>query len=471
MKKIFSAFSFLLISSLCYAQSVGVNTDGTLPHSSAILDVKSTTKGFLLPRMTTAQKNAIVTPAAGLVVYETTTASLQVYNGSGWVQLGSGGATGPWLVNGTHIYNSNTGNVGIGTNNPTEKLELNNGDFKIFSGNMIMTDTSDFYSPVIEMTVPPSQDLFTIRKAGIRFMSQANIARGKIEFIDQILHPDGIAFSVSQAIFGDADMVITTDGNVGVNTLSPSERLHVNGNVLSTGNVEANYIQANNNVVAQGQVHGVGGLTTSGSLFVSNNGTISDNFTVHGVINANSTLNAAGNINLDGDLVIDNTGATIQLQSTGTNTGFFQLSGDNVRIGTNSGNSAGKFIIRNNGGDRIFVDAGGNMSIGTSTVATGYKLNVAGKMICEEVYVRLQSSGWPDYVFDEKYKLRPLQEVENFIRAKKHLPGIPSAIEMEQTGQAVAEMQRKLLEKIEELTLYIIDQQKQIDELKVAVKR
>jgi len=73
---------------------------------------------------------------------------------------------------------------------------------------------------------------------------------------------------------------------------------------------------------------------------------------------------------------------------------------------------------------------------------------------------------WPDYVFAPDYRLRPLLELEQFIQQNKHLPEIPSAQEIEENGIDLGAMQSKLLLKIEELTLYILDLQKQIDELR-----
>lgn len=145
--------------------------------------------------------------------------------------------------------------------------------------------------------------------------------------------------------------------------------------------------------------------------------------------------------------------------------GFVQTSGDNLRIGTNSGNSLGKFVVRTGGADRFFIDANGNASLGTSTAATGFKLSVNGKAICEELKIQISGS-WPDYVFANEYKLTPLLELENFVTANRHLPNIPKAAEIEKSGMEVGDMQRRMMEKIEELTLYVIDLQKQILDLK-----
>ena len=73
---------------------------------------------------------------------------------------------------------------------------------------------------------------------------------------------------------------------------------------------------------------------------------------------------------------------------------------------------------------------------------------------------------FPDYVFLDDYRLKPIEEVDRFIQANGHLPDLPSAQEVEENGIGVGELQVKLLEKIEELTLYTIQQQEEIDELK-----
>ncbi len=83
--------------------------------------------------------------------------------------------------------------------------------------------------------------------------------------------------------------------------------------------------------------------------------------------------------------------------------------------------------------------------------------------------VKVDAQVWPDYVFDKEYVLMPLNEVEAFIQANGHLPNVPSAEEVVVDGQDLGEMNRILLEKIEELTLHMIEQQKQIDALRVEI--
>lgn len=96
------------------------------------------------------------------------------------------------------------------------------------------------------------------------------------------------------------------------------------------------------------------------------------------------------------------------------------------------------------------------------------RLEVNGTIRSKEV--KIEATGWSDFVFDKDYKLPSLTEVENHIKEHKHLPDVPSEAEVMENGINVAEMQAKLLQKIEELTLYVIDQQKEIKELKEELK-
>jgi hypothetical protein len=106
---------------------------------------------------------------------------------------------------------------------------------------------------------------------------------------------------------------------------------------------------------------------------------------------------------------------------------------------------------------------GGNVGIGT-TDTKGYKFAVAGKVVAEEVVVALQAD-WADFVFNKDYKLKDLEEVETFIEENNHLPDIPSENEVKENGVQVGEMNAKLLQKIEELTLYVIDINKRVKSL------
>ena len=120
--------------------------------------------------------------------------------------------------------------------------------------------------------------------------------------------------------------------------------------------------------------------------------------------------------------------------------------------------------FQTNGTTKMFIESAGNVGIGTTTLASGYKLSVDGKVACEEVFVEY-SGNWPDYVFSPEYNLLNLNELEDHIKKNNHLPGIPSAEEIEESGFHLAEMQKLVLQKVEELTLYTIEQGKLINDL------
>ena len=112
MKKEF--FSFLLLA-LCFSNlihgQVAINTTGNNANASAMLDVESTTKGMLIPRMTTTQRTAISTPASGLLVYDNTTSSFWFYSGSGWTEINTS-LSNVWSINGNSNTNASVNFIG-----------------------------------------------------------------------------------------------------------------------------------------------------------------------------------------------------------------------------------------------------------------------------------------------------------------------------------------------------------------------
>jgi hypothetical protein len=144
----------------------------------------------------------------------------------------------------------------------------------------------------------------------------------------------------------------------------------------------------------------------------------------------------------------------IQFIGAGAGKFFMQLAGNNLTLSNSSGNNSAVLTLN-----------GSQVTIGQITPATGYKLSVGGKAICEELKVQLQGN-WPDYVFKKDYQLKSFDELRSFIQQNNHLPNIPKASELEKTGIEVGEMQRKMMEKIEELTLYILQLEQQMQEIK-----
>ncbi len=112
----------------------------------------------------------------------------------------------------------------------------------------------------------------------------------------------------------------------------------------------------------------------------------------------------------------------------------------------------------------------GNGNVGIGTASPDSKLTVRGKIHTQEITIDLSVPA-PDYVFATDYKLLTIEEVQKYIKEKGHLPNIPSAKEMETNGVELGRINMKLLEKIEELTLYVIQQNKEINTLKKKVEQ
>lgn len=371
----------LVITCPALSQNVAINNDGSVASSSAALDIKSTDKGLLIPRMTTAQRNAISAPATGLMVFDNSTGSFWFYTGTTWSQLSGGGPSSEWATSGANIYNTNTGNVGIGLTNPTYKLHISKS-----SPNIGLFDAGkNHFSGSI-----------TGDSTNLIISAYKKLVGGNNESGNLILQQSTSGFPGSVA------------GNVGIGVDDPAEKLAINGSV---------------------------GLFNGSTLY----GRISNN---------------------TGDFLIN------------AKTGVFQGSQPNHLI---LQYSSGLPVLAGNIGIGILnpqakLHIGSNVMIGTGNPASGYALSVNGKIISEELKVQLKAN-WPDYVFSKNYNLKPLDELRSFIELNNHLPNIPPASFMEKNGIEVGEMQRKVVEKIEELTLYILQLEKEIKELKLKMNR
>jgi len=213
-------------------------------------------------------------------------------------------------------------------------------------------------------------------------------------------------------------------GNVGIGTLTPSSKLSVNGTSSFTG--VATFFS---NV-------GIGNSTPNAPLQFANNV-------------ANRKIVMYDGFNDDN-----------QFYGLGVNDHVFRYQvdatvADHVFYAGSSTTTSNELMR---------IKGNGNVTIGTATPATGYMLTVAGKIICTEVKVQLQP--FPDYVFEKNYKLPTLAEVEEHINTYHRLPGMPGATEVESNGLEVGKMQGKVVEKVEEATLYILQLSKENQQLK-----
>jgi len=113
---------------------------------------------------------------------------------------------------------------------------------------------------------------------------------------------------------------------------------------------------------------------------------------------------------------------------------------------------------------QFVVKANGSVGIGTTSPTE--KLSVNGTVLAKKVKVSTEPGTWPDYVFSPEFELRTLQELEAYIKANQHLPEVPSAQEVEANGLDLGDMDATLLKKVEELTLYLIQENKEKEVLK-----
>jgi hypothetical protein len=273
----------------------------------------------------------------------------------------------------------------------------------------------------------------------------------------------------------------TNSGNVGIGFNTPTSLLHVGKNMTEPtirvqnlgGTGGASYQMTDNTSGADWKFK----ATNTGGFKIRDNANSLDVMQIE----SNSKANAFY-VSATGDAALGGVpGERLELYESESHYPFVcfdPTSNGNSGLLFQEANSTVAWIWRYGYGDMIYfsnsssssrpditIASDGRVGIGTSSPATGYALSVYGKAVCTEVLVDAVAN-WPDYVFGKDYKLMSLSEVEKSIKENNHLPGMPSASEAESNGVLLGEMQKKLLEKVEELTLYTIEQEKQINELK-----
>jgi hypothetical protein len=316
-----------------------------------------------------------------------------------------------------HVYGQNkleaTGNAGIGTTTPTEKLEISSAGLSTIK----LTHTSDVLGTV----------------GTIKFnMAGTDVGRLEVERNIPSAKRSVMKFFIKGDSLQEA-MRINYTGFVGIGEQSPGATLHVAG---KPGNLLAKFTQTN--------VPSVDGYT------VVSNGTNSTERFIPCIIGRAYTPGRSFGLYLVGEAD----------DAISANEPFFVAMILDGRTRTNGKLTTNNVLaVNSNSINLMLVKADGSVGIGT-TDTKGYKLAVNGNGIFTRVVVKTYNN-WPDFVFSPGYQLPSLAELSRYVDEHRHLPDMPSAGDVEQDGIDLGEMNKKLLQKIEELTLYIIDMKKE----------
>jgi hypothetical protein len=347
-----------------------------------------------------------------------------------WQPVSGGGGSCLWHEgSGESIYYN--GNVGIGTSSPDEKLEIADGGLLISLEN-----------PYID---------FNDDNDGHRWR------------INEHHHDFRFELSTNNGSSWNEMLTISDNGDVGIGTISPSAPLAIAGLGASNG-VPILVISENTSTdefVFEGDFGGTG--ETGNSLKLQ----------TYWGCNA-MTWRGDGNVGIG----TDNPAGKLEVIATEEKeSGVHFLfnashpSGNNnattMKILSARGDAANDMAlleVANSISTKLYVRGDGNVGIGTTNPGS-YQLAVNGHIRTKEITVE---TGWSDFVFTDNYQLMPLDRLEQHIKVNRSLPGIPTEKEVKENGIEVGEMQAKLLEKIEELTLYVIELKKENEDLRKA---
>jgi N-acetylneuraminic acid mutarotase len=369
-----------------------------------------------------------------------------VSNGNGsmsWINnTGGGGGSSPWVSSGNDIKNSNLGNVGIGSF-PSAGIKLDVSGNGRFAGDKIVSlNDKGCFSTLTSTGLVTS------------FLNQLSIDGQRIQASGGI---NSFSYNPSaQNIY-----LNPLGGNVGIGTTTAHAALQFNNIGMNrkiilfedANNDQQYYGFGINSAALRYQV----GHTGASHIFHAGNGSSSSVELMR--------INGNGNVGIG----VASPDATLQVKR---GTGFYgtaAFEGTTYNSHFNYSTDEHTYIRGGKNFSRVYINElnGGKVIIGNITsLPVGYRLYVEQGILTERLRVAVNNSGsWADYVFADDYKLMPLEEVEAYIKEHNHLPNVPSADQMVENGIDVATVDAKLMEKIEELTLYMIEMKKEMKKL------
>jgi hypothetical protein len=339
------------------------------------------------------------------------------------------------------------GNVGIGKTSPSEILDIETD----YNTNLKLLTTNFSKNPGIIFNGK--------RENSTKYSTHYIRAVGRSSYHLSIESDEATYFKNN----GKTSMYIKGNRDIGIGTTNPQSKLHILGNSSIYSTIENT--SGNSKIIL--------GAVTNRNIIYSRKLDNTPQILKFQVNDENDFV-----INTSGKIGIGTTNPTHKLHVKGASHSgitiesilgkdnfieFKENTNQIFKVGIDADKNLFK-IARTNFNDNSFVvNYNGNVGIGTSNTGL-WKLAVNGKIKTKEIKVTLD--GWSDFVFEKEYNLASLKEVESHIREKGHLKDIPSAKEVEKNGIYLGEMNSKLLQKIEELTLYTIQQQKEIENIK-----